>query len=63
VYGFAGTGSTIGSAISTAAVGWALDLTHSYTPVFFGIGLLMPVALLVGFALMRRVEPVPGFRG
>lgn len=58
VYGIAGTGSTVGSVISTWAVGRTLDLTHSYAPVFVGIGLMMPVALLVGFTLMRRVEPV-----
>ncbi len=57
VYGIAGTGSTVGSVISTWAVGRTLDLTHSYAPVFVGIGLLMPVAMLVGFTLMRRVEP------
>ena len=58
VYGIGGTGSTLGSVISTWAVGKTLDVTHSYTPVFVGIGALMPVALLVGFLLMRRVEPV-----
>ena len=61
VYGIAGTGSTVGSVISTWAVGKTLDVTHSYTPVFIGIGVLMPVALLVGFLLMRKVEPVEGF--
>ena len=58
VYGIAGTGSTLGSVISTWAVGQTLDLTHSYQPVFVGIGLVMPVALVVGFSLMRRVEQV-----
>ncbi len=58
VYGFAGTGSTVGSVISTWAVGRTLDLTHSYVPVFVGIGLLMPVAFVVGTALMGRVRPV-----
>ena len=58
VYGVAGTGSTVGSVISTWAVGRTLDITHSYAPVFVGIGVLMPVAMLVGFTLMRRVEPV-----
>lgn len=58
VYGFAGTGSTVGSVISTWAVGRTLDLTHSYVPVFVGIGLLMPLAFLVGSSLMGRVEPV-----
>jgi ACS family hexuronate transporter-like MFS transporter len=58
VFGFSGAGSTIGSVISTWAVGWTLDLTHSYVPVFVGIGLLMPVAFVVGTVLMGRVEPV-----
>ncbi len=58
VYGFGGTGSTVGSVISTWAVGRVLDMTHSYTPVFIGIGLLMPVAYLVGSALAGKIEPV-----
>ncbi|MEP6915655.1 MAG: MFS transporter [Acidobacteriota bacterium] len=62
VYGIAGTGSTMGSVISTWAVGRTLDVTHSYVPVFVGIGLLMPVALAAGLTLMKRVEPVKGFR-
>ena len=59
VYGIAGTGSTIGSAIGTWAVGRTLDITHSYTPVFIGLSLLMPVAMMVGFSMMGRVEMVP----
>jgi len=58
VYGFGGTGSTLGSVIATWAVGRTLDATGSYSPVFIGIGLLMPVAWVVGTALMGRVEPV-----
>jgi len=57
-YGIAGTGSTVGSVISTWAVGRTLDVTHSYVPVFVGIGLLMPVALAAGLSLMGKVEPV-----
>ena len=57
VYGIAGTGSTVGSVISTWAVGATLDATHSYVPVFIGIGLTMPLAMIIGFTLMRRVEP------
>ena len=60
VYGIAGTGSTVGSAISTWAVGRTLDITHSYTPVFIGLSLLMPVAMLVGFS-RGRVEMVKDF--
>ena len=48
----------MGSVISIWLVGRTLDLTHSYVPVFVGIGLLMPVAFLVGTTLMGRVEPV-----
>jgi ACS family hexuronate transporter-like MFS transporter len=58
VYGIAGTGSTVGSVISTWGVGRILDATHNnYAPVFVGLGVLMPVAMLIGFYLMRRVEP------
>jgi ACS family hexuronate transporter-like MFS transporter len=62
VYGIAGTGSTIGSMISTWAVGAILDSTHNYTIVFVGLSMLMPVALLVGFLLMKRVEPIRDFQ-
>ncbi len=31
-----------------------------FLAVFIGIGLLMPVALVAGFALMKTVEPVEG---
>ncbi|MEO8370822.1 MAG: MFS transporter [Candidatus Solibacter sp.] len=59
VYGIGGTGSTLGSVISTWAVGRTLDVTGgNYTPVFVGIGMLMPVALIVGVSLMGRVEQV-----
>jgi ACS family hexuronate transporter-like MFS transporter len=58
VYGIAGSGSTIGSAISTWAVGAVLDKTHNYVLVFIGLSALMPFALILGFSLMRRVEPV-----
>jgi len=58
VYGIGGTGSTVGSVISVWIVGLVLDLTHSYVPVFVGLGLVMPVAFVVGTTLMRRVEPV-----
>jgi ACS family hexuronate transporter-like MFS transporter len=62
VYGIAGTGSTIGSMISTWGVGAVLDATHNYTIVFVGLSMLMPVALLVGFLLMKRVEPIGDFQ-
>jgi MFS transporter, ACS family, hexuronate transporter len=62
VYGIAGTGSTIGSMISTWAVGAVLDATHNYTIVFVSLSMLMPVALIVGFSLMKRVEPIAGMQ-
>jgi ACS family hexuronate transporter-like MFS transporter len=60
VYGIAGFGSTIGSAISTWGVGKVLDATHNYFLIFAGLSIMMPVAMIVGFSLMRRVEPVRG---
>ncbi|NWF83081.1 MAG: MFS transporter, partial [Bryobacteraceae bacterium] len=58
VYGFGGMGSTMGSVVSIWLVGRTLDATHSYAPVFAGLALLMPVAFVVGMALMGRVERV-----
>jgi ACS family hexuronate transporter-like MFS transporter len=58
VYGFGGMGSTLGSVISIWLVGRTLDITHSYAPVFAGLGLLMPVAFVAGMLLMGRVERV-----
>ena len=58
VYGFGGMGSTLGSVISIWLVGRTLDITHSYAPVFVGLGFLMPVACLAGLSIMGRVEPV-----
>lgn len=58
VYGFGGLGSTIGSVVSIWMVGRTLDLTHSYTPVFAGLGVLMPLACVAGFLLMGRVQRV-----
>jgi ACS family hexuronate transporter-like MFS transporter len=60
VYGIAGTGSTVATVFATWMVGHVLDLTHSYTPVFIGIGVTMPMAMIIGFTLMKRVEPVEG---
>ena len=60
VYGIAGTGSTIGSAIATYGIGAVVDITHNYTLVFIGISALMPIAMAAGFTLMKRVEPVEG---
>ncbi len=61
VYGIAGTGSTLGSVVSTWAVGRTLDATHSYSLVFTGVSMLMPVALLVGMSLMGRIEMIRNF--
>jgi ACS family hexuronate transporter-like MFS transporter len=61
VYGIAGTGSTVGSMISTWAVGAVLDATHSYVPVFIGLCLLMPIGLVIGFFLMGKIVPIRDF--
>jgi ACS family hexuronate transporter-like MFS transporter len=58
VYGIGGMGSTVGSVIAIWLVGRTLDLTHSYQPVFAGLGLLMPVAFAAGMFLMGRLPPL-----
>ena len=58
VYGIAGTGSTVGTALATWGAGYVLDLKWGYAPVFIGMGVLMPIALIVGLSLMGRVDPV-----
>lgn len=58
VYGIAGTGSTVGSIIATWGVGAVVDATQNYTLVFIGISVLMPIAMVAGLSLMRKVEPV-----
>jgi ACS family hexuronate transporter-like MFS transporter len=60
VYGIAGTGSTVGSAIATYGIGAVVDSTHNYTLVFIVISALMPIAMAIGFTLMKRVEPLEG---
>jgi len=42
--------------ISIWLVGRILDTTHSYIAVFTLLGLLMPVAYVVGTALMGKVQ-------
>lgn len=58
VYGFGGMGSTLGSVVSIWLVGRTLDVTQSYTPVFTGLGMLMPIACVAGLMLMGRVERI-----
>ncbi|MCS7023726.1 MAG: MFS transporter [Bryobacteraceae bacterium] len=58
VYGLGGLGSTLGSVLATWLVGKTLDWTHSYEPVFLGLALLMPVAFVVGMAVMGRLQPL-----
>ena len=62
VFGFSGTGSGLGTLITTAMIGWVLDLTGSYIPVLIGVGLLTPLAQLVVALVGGRIEKVKGFR-
>jgi ACS family hexuronate transporter-like MFS transporter len=61
VYGFSGAGSTAGSVASIWLVGRILDTSHSYVTVFAILGLLMPLAYVIGTTLMgtvRRLDAV-----
>ena len=52
----------LGTLITTAMIGWVLDLTGSYIPVLIGVGLLTPLAQLVVALVGGRIEKVKGFR-
>ena len=58
VFGFGGTGSSLGTVFATWAIGLMLDRLHSYTLVFICIGSLLPVALIVGTLMMGKVYPL-----
>jgi ACS family hexuronate transporter-like MFS transporter len=58
VFGFGGTGSSLGTVFATWAVGLVLDRFHSYTPVFIFVGSLLPVAFIVGTLVMGKVHPL-----
>lgn len=47
IFGFAGTGSGLGTMAAMALIGLVLDWTHNYTPVMIAIGLLLPAAQAV----------------
>jgi ACS family hexuronate transporter-like MFS transporter len=58
VFGFGGTGSSLGTVFTTWTIGWVLDRFHSYMPVFIFIGSLLPVAFVVGSLIMGEVHPL-----
>jgi MFS transporter, ACS family, hexuronate transporter len=58
VFGFGGTGSSLGSVFTTWAIGLMLDRLHSYTPVFLCVGTLLPIAFVVGTLVMGKVYPL-----
>ena len=42
----------------TLLVGWIVD-RFSYTPVFIMVGVMGPLAAILLFSIMRRIERVP----
>jgi MFS transporter, ACS family, aldohexuronate transporter len=58
VFGFGGTGSSLGTVFATWAIGLVLDRFHSYTPVFIFVGSLLPTAFIIGTLVMGRVYPM-----
>jgi MFS transporter, ACS family, aldohexuronate transporter len=58
VFGFGGVGSSLGTVVTTWAIGLVLDRLHSYTPVFIFIGSLLPTAFVVGTLVMGKVQPL-----
>ena len=58
VFGIGGTAAGISSMLFTLLIGYIVD-HFSYTPVFIIVGLMGPLAALLLFAIMRRIERVP----
>jgi len=58
VFGIGGTAAGIASMLFTLLVGYLVD-HFSYTPVFILVGLMAPLAAILFFAIMRRIERVP----
>jgi MFS transporter, ACS family, hexuronate transporter len=58
VFGFGGTGSSLGTVFTTWAIGLVLDRFHSYTPVFIFVGSLLPLAFIIGTSMMGKVYPL-----
>ncbi len=62
VYGLASMGSGFGGMLFTLITGWAVD-HFSYTPVFFGFGLLPLVCAAILWVLVWPLERNKGFFG
>lgn len=58
VFGIGGTAAGIASMLFTLLIGYIVD-HFSYTPVFIIVGLMAPLAALLLFTIMRRIERVP----
>jgi ACS family hexuronate transporter-like MFS transporter len=57
VFGIGGTAAGIASMLFTLLVGYVVD-HFSYTPVFIMVGLMGPLAAVLFFVIMRRIERV-----
>jgi ACS family hexuronate transporter-like MFS transporter len=58
VYGIGASGAMLGVMFSIFIIGRVLDATHSYRNVFTLLGLLMPLAFLLGTILIGRIRPL-----
>ena len=58
VFGVGGTAAGIASMLFTLLVGYVVD-RWSYAPVFIMVGVMAPLAAVLFFTIMRRIERVP----
>jgi len=58
VYGIGACGAMTGVTLSIWAIGRILDATHSYRIVFALLGLLMPLACVLGTILVGKIQPL-----
>jgi len=58
VFGIGGTAAGIASMLFTLLVGYVVD-RFGYTPVFIMVGVMAPLAAMLFFGIMGRIERVP----
>jgi ACS family hexuronate transporter-like MFS transporter len=56
VYGLASMGSGFGGMVFTLITGWAID-RYSYTPVFFGFGIMPLICTLIIWTMLGPLRP------
>jgi ACS family hexuronate transporter-like MFS transporter len=58
VVGLGGTGGAVGGMILALTAGYVLQWFHTYVPLFILAGIMHPLALVVIYRMIPKVEPI-----